>query len=164
MPLPTNIGHTILVGIGATAFMDAWLLLQRRMGLPSASFALVGRWVAGMPQGQFVHVAIAQAPPQRFELALGWLIHYAVGIAYTALLVAAQGDPWLQQPTYGPALACGLVTVLVPLFVMQPAMGAGFAATKTSAPLKNALRSLANHAVFGSGLYVAAAFIAAVTR
>ena len=40
------------------------------------------------------------------------------------------------------------------------AMGAGFLALKTPTPLKNALRSLANHTVFGAGLYVAAAALA----
>lgn len=39
---------------------------------------------------------------------------------------------------------------------MQPAMGSGFAARRTATPLKNCLRSLVNHAVFGSGLYLAA--------
>jgi hypothetical protein len=39
-------------------------------------------------------------------------------------------------------------------------MGSGFLASKTPAPLKNCLRNLANHAVFGAGLYLAAAALA----
>jgi hypothetical protein len=35
-------------------------------------------------------------------------------------------------------------------------MGAGIASSRTPAPLTNSLRSLANHAVFGLGLYVSA--------
>lgn len=45
---------------------------------------------------------------------------------------------------------------------MQPAMGAGIAAANTPTPWKNRLRSLANHAVFGLGLYLAAALLARI--
>lgn len=150
------IGHIALIGIGATAVMDAWLLLQSRLGAPTTSFALVGRWVGHFPRGRFAHAAISKAAPVEFELALGWLTHYLIGITYAGLLVVVQGTAWLEQPTYLPALAVGVITVAAPWFVMQPAMGAGFAATKTPTPLKNSLRSLANHAVFGTGLYLAA--------
>lgn len=157
-------GHIALVGIGATAVMDAWLLLLSRLGVPTTSFALVGRWVGHLPRGRYAHAAISKAEPVAFELGLGWLTHYLIGIAYAGLLVAAQGTAWLEQPTFLPALVVGVVTVAAPWFVMQPAMGAGFAATKTPAPLKNCLRSLANHAVFGTGLYLAAAAFARAAR
>lgn len=154
--------HIVFVGIGATAVMDAWLLVLSRLGVPTASFALVGRWVGHMPRGRFAHAAIAQAPSVRHELGLGWLTHYAIGIAYAALLVAVQGSAWLAQPTLLPALAIGVATVAAPWFVMQPAMGSGFLASRTPAPLKNSLRNLINHAVFGAGLYLAAAVLAGV--
>lgn len=57
-------------------------------------------------------------------------------------------------------MAFGAVTVVAPWFLMQPAMGAGFLALKTATPLKNNLRSLANHSVYGAGLYAAAAAMA----
>ncbi|RZI87504.1 MAG: DUF2938 family protein, partial [Pseudomonas sp.] len=43
-----------------------------------------------------------------------------------------------------------------PLCILQPAMGAGWFASKTPAPLRNSLRSVATHLVFGSGLYATA--------
>ena len=151
--------QAVLVGIGATAVMDAWLLLLSRLGVPTASLALVGRWVGHMAGGQWTHTAIAKAPPVRHERGLGWFTHYLIGIGYAALLLATQGSAWLRQPSLWPALAFGLATVAAPWFVMQPAMGSGVMASKTSAPLKNALRNLANHAVFGTGLYLAAAVL-----
>ncbi len=157
------IGQITLVGVGATAVMDAWLALLSRLGVPTASFAMVGRWIGHMPRGQFAHAAIAKAPSVRHELSLGWLTHYAIGIAYAALLVATQGGVWLEQPTFLPALAVGVATVAAPWFVMQPATGSGFLASKTPAPLRSCLRNLANHAVFGTGLYLAAAALAGVT-
>lgn len=146
-------------GIVATAVMDLWLLGLARLGVATTDWRLVGRWVACMRQGRFAHASIAQAPAIRGEHALGWVTHYAVGIAYGLVLVAFTGAHWLEQPAVLPALAFGLASVAMPLFVMQPAMGAGFAAAKTATPWRNRLRALANHGVFGLGLYLAAAAI-----
>lgn len=157
---PILVFQTVLVGVLATAVMDAWLWLLQRLGVPTAGFAMVGRWVGHMARGRLMHAAIARAAPVRFELALGWLTHYLIGIAYAVLLVALCGADWLAQPSWPAALVFGLATVAAPWFVMQPAMGAGVLALKTPTPLKNALRSLANHAVFGTGLYLAATAIA----
>lgn len=162
MPSIEDVGLSIIIGVGATALMDAWLLFLSRLGVPTTDWRLVGRWVGLMPQGRFAHSSIAKEPPVRGEHALGWLTHYAVGIAYSASLLAFVGAAWTQRPTALPAVVFGLVTVAVPLFVMQPAMGSGFAASKTGTPLKNCLRSLANHAVFGLGMYAAAAVLAFV--
>jgi hypothetical protein len=67
-----------------------------------------------------------------------------------------RGADWLANPTVLPALAFGIASVAAPWFVMQPAMGAGIASSKTPTPWKNRARSLANHTVFGIGLYLAA--------
>ena len=155
---------TVALGIGATAVMDLWLWMLKRIGVPTGSFALVGRWVGHFRHGQFTHKAIGKAQPIPGELALGWLTHYATGLAYAGLLVAIVGMPWLDRPTLLPAVIFGIATVLAPLFVMQPAMGAGFAASKTSTPAINCLRSLANHTVFGAGLFLSATAFAWVSR
>jgi hypothetical protein len=151
-----------LVGIGATAIMDLWLALLRRLGMATQPMAFIGRWVGHLFRGRLSHAAISRAEPVVGESAWGWLTHYAIGIAFAALLVGLLGSAWLSRPSVGPALAVGLFTVLAPLGVMQPAMGAGFFASKTPTPLKNCLRSLANHTVFGLGLYLSAAALALV--
>ncbi len=154
----------MLIGIGATAVMDAWLLLLKHLGVPTLNFAFIGRWVGHLFRGQFAHAAIAKAVPIRGELAWGWLTHYAVGMAFATVLVGLQGADWVRSPTLLPALAMGVCTVAAPLLVMQPAMGSGFAASRTPTPLKNCLRSLANHTVFGFGLYLSALAIALISR
>lgn len=162
--LPQDIPLTVLIGIGATAVMDAWLVLLQRLGVPTLNFAFVGRWVGHLLRGQFVHASIAKAAPVRGELAWGWVTHYAVGVVFATVLVGLQGTQWLRSPSLLPALAVGICTVAAPLFVMQPAMGSGFAASRTPTPIKNCLRSLANHTVFGLGLYLSARVIALISQ
>jgi len=149
-------GRIVLTGLGATLAMDAWLLLLRRAGVKTLDFALVGRWAGHALRGRWQHEAIARATPIRAEGALGWSIHYGVGIAFAGLLVAIMGTGWLREPGLPSALGFGLGTVVVPLFIMQPAMGAGIASSNTPNPIANVVKSMATHAVFGAGLYFAA--------
>lgn len=159
-----EISRIILIGIGATAVMDIWLACIKRLGIPTLNFSLLGRWTGHLVRGQVVHVAISKADPIPGELAWGWFAHYAVGIAFAAVFAALRGMEWTLNPTLLPAILFGVITVLVPLFVMQPAMGAGFASSKTPTPMKNCARSLVGHAVFGLGLYLSAALVAAIAR
>jgi hypothetical protein len=159
MTLPQEVIQVVLIGIGATAFMDVWLAILKRIGVQTLNFALIGRWVGHLSRGKFAHASIGQAQPVAGERLLGWLTHYAVGIAFAGLLVTLQGPDWMLSPTFLPAIAVGLCSVVAPLFVMQPAMGAGFAASRTPTPSKNRIRSVTNHAIFGLGLYLAAVAI-----
>lgn len=161
-PFPLVV-RAIAIGIGATVVMDGWLLALRRAGLPILDFAMLGRWAGHLAHGRFLHADIRRAAPVGGERALGWLVHYAVGIGWAAALVFVQGAAWLQGPTLLPALAWGVATVVAPLFVLQPAMGAGVASSRTATPLKNVLRSLANHTVFGLGLFLGAVALARLT-
>jgi len=148
--------HAVTIGIGATVLMDIWILLLKHWGIPTLNFMLLGRWIGHMPQGRWAHDGIAKAAPVRGELALGWFVHYLTGIGFALLLAWLAGPNWVHAPTLLPALAFGIGTVVIPFFVMQPAMGAGIASSRTATPYLNRLRSLANHAVFGLGLYAAA--------
>jgi hypothetical protein len=151
-----DVVKVVVVGIGATAVMDAWSQALRHLSVPTLDYALVGRWVGHMRQGKFAHASIGQATVIPCERALGWIIHYLTGIAFAALLAAMQGVSWLQAPSWMPAITVGLATAIMPLFVMQPAMGAGVMASRTPTPLKNCLRSIATHVIFGAGLYLSA--------
>jgi hypothetical protein len=163
MTLLQEIIEAVLVGIGATAFMDVWLAILKRFGIQTLNFALIGRWVGHLWRGKFAHASIGKAQPIAGELLWGWLTHYAVGIAFAGILIVLQGAAWMRSPTFLPAIAMGVCSVMAPFFVMQPAMGAGFAASKTPTPLKNRIRSVANHVVFGLGLYLSAVIIEVTT-
>lgn len=149
--------NTIVTGVLATLTMDAWGILRRPLlGWPVADYRLIGRWVAHLFRGTFRHEAIGRAAPVPGESTLGWVIHYATGLAFAAAMFAIAGDDWAHAPTLAPALAFGLATVLFPFLVMQPAMGLGIAASRTPRPATARLQSLLTHAVFGAGLHLGA--------
>lgn len=151
--------RVVLVGIGATVVLDVWSMILKGLGVPTLDYALVGRWAGHLCRGRFAHASIAKAKSIPGESPLGWAIHYAVGIVFAALLAGICGAAWLHDPAWLPALAVGVATVMVPWFVMQPAMGAGVASSRTPTPMKNRMRSLAMHAVFGGGLYLSAVLL-----
>jgi hypothetical protein len=153
----------VLTGVGATMIADLWTLARRRMfGVPLPDFALVGRWVAHMVRGRFRHDSMAAAGKVRFESVTGWSVHYIIGIAFACLLPLIWSLEWFRHPTWGPAVIVGIGTVVAPFFVMQPAMGAGIAASRTARPRAARFHSLVLHAMFGLGLYLAGVAVSSV--
>ncbi|HET9337330.1 MAG TPA: DUF2938 domain-containing protein [Sphingomicrobium sp.] len=149
--------RVVSLGVGATLVMDGWSLgLRRLLGISTLDYRLVGRWVGHFPKGRFTHDPIVQSPPVAGEKWFGWVAHYAIGIGFAWAFSLLMVPDWFDSPTPQPPILFGLVTVLVPFLVMQPALGFGVAASRTPDPLSARLRSLATHAVFGLGLYLSA--------
>ena len=153
--LALSLISAILIGLGATLTTDLWaLFLNRAFKIPAPNYCLVGRWLRTMPEGIFRHSNIAFAPQKSAECTVGWIAHYMIGITFAIAFVVLAGNNWLQHPTLIPAIIFGVVTVLMPFFIMQPSFGLGLAASKTSNPAQARLRSLMNHIAFGVGLYL----------
>jgi hypothetical protein len=152
--------ETVLIGIGATVCIDLWALFARTaFGVQSLDYCLLGRWVLHMPAGRIMHDNIATSPAKAHECGMGWASHYSIGVAFAMLFVLLVPEAWLGQPTLLPALAFGIVTVVVPFFTLQPALGLGVASSRTRHPAAARLRSLTTHAVFGAGLYLSASLL-----
>jgi hypothetical protein len=149
-----------LSGAGATASVDVWALVRRHaFGVPLPNYAFVGRWFAHLARGRVRHDSIAAAPVVGAERAIGWCTHYLIGVAFAFLLPAFWGAEWIRNPSLLPALIVGVATVTAPFLVMQPAMGAGIAASRTPRPNAARLQSLITHAMFGLGLYFAGTLV-----
>ena len=145
----------VLIGAGATLFIDLWALFLRRVfDIRSLDYCLLGRWVLYLPRGTIVHQSITATPRKRHECTVGWTTHYLIGTGFALLFVLIASRGWLERPTLLPALAFGIATVIVPFFTMQPSFGLGVAASKTPHPNKARIKSLMTHTVFGVGLYV----------
>ncbi len=150
-----------LVGCGATLCMDGWAVLQKKLlGIPSLNYALVGRWVLGMPRGIMVHRPITASAAMKGGTPAGWVLHYLIGIGLAYVPVLMSGTAWLASPSPGIALLTGLCSVAAPFLMMQPALGFGIAASKTPRPMKVRALSLLAHLMFGAGLYLAAQAVA----
>lgn len=144
----------VIVGVVATMLADLWSYVRKHvLGIQPLDYGLVGRWLAGLPRGVFHHTAIADAAPVKGEQIVGWSAHYLIGISFAGVLIACWGLDWSRQPQIGPALLVGIATVSAPMLLMQPAMGAGFAASNMPRPWFARLNSLVMHSVFGLGLY-----------
>ena len=151
----------LVMGVAAAALMDAWgLVLRRGFGIPTLDYAMLGRWIGNIPRGRFAHARMSAAEPVPGERPLGWLAHYAIGVAFAVVLLVGWGLDWARSPSLVPALIVGLGTIIAPWFVMQPAMGAGIAGSRTPNPAATRLRNLGTHAVYGIGLYVSALILA----
>ena len=148
------LGRAIVIGVGATALLDLWaLLLNRTLGLPLPNWAMVGRWFAHLPRGRLSHDDIAKSEPVAGELAIGWICHYLVGIAFAGIVLAIAGAGWARNPTLLPALIVGWATIGCGWFILQPGMGMGIAASKKPNASQIRFLNFVSHTLFAIGLY-----------
>ena len=149
--------NSLVIGIGGTIAMDLWaLLLSAVFGLPKPNWGLVGRWFAHLSKGTLFHKDITVAEPIPNETALGWTFHYAIGILYAGILIVFAGREWHSNPTFLPAWIVGLVTVAAGWFILQPGMGAGWAASLRPNPMQIRALNLISHTVFAAGMFATA--------
>ena len=153
--------RSLIMGCVATAAMDVWaMILKWSVGLPPANWTLIGRWFAHVPKGRIFHEDIGQAESVPFETAIGWFAHYAIGVLYAGILLVLVGPDWMAAPTPLPALIIGWVTVGAGWFLLQPGMGAGWAASKRANKWQIRFLNIVAHTIFAGGLFGAALALA----
>jgi hypothetical protein len=106
-----------------------------------------------MRDGKFTHKSIGSSPPIVHESILGWVFHYVVGCIYAALYLAYVNIAHVGQPTLVSAVLFGLVTILSPWLLMQPALGLGICASKAPRPTLVRMQNVIIHTIFGLVLY-----------
>jgi hypothetical protein len=148
-----NLLEIVASGVAACMFLDIWQqVLRFASGLPATNWGLVGRWFVHAGRGRFFHDAIAKEPPERNEVSIGWIGHYAVGLVYGFVYVGLMRQILGIPPSLANGLIFGALSVVVPWFFFMPAMGVGVLARKAPAPTTARLQALASHTVFGLGL------------
>lgn len=149
--------QSVISGVFATIVLDLWQrLLFAVAGIPPANWGLIGRWFAHMPRGRFVHDAIAEAEPVSGEAKIGWTLHYLIGIAYGLVYVGLIVHGLDSRPSLLNGFVFGLASVVIPWFLMQPALGLGVMGRRTPKPWIPSLTALANHCLYGVALYLGA--------
>jgi hypothetical protein len=149
--------RSIVVGAGATAAMDLWALaLCALFGLALPNWAMVGRWFAHVAKGRVYHKNIADSAPVANELAIGWFSHYTTGIVYAGVLIVIAGREWVENPTFLPAWILGMITIGAGWFILQPGMGAGWAASLRPNPNKIRILNILAHTAFAAGMFCTA--------
>lgn len=149
------ISQAIFIGLTATAVMDLVALVKKRVfRIPSLDYALVGRWIGHIPRGRLLHEDIKQASNITGEAAIGWAIHYLIGILFAAIFLGLNGGTGDGVQGLLAAVLFGAATVLAPFLLLQPAMGLGIAARHAPLPWKARMRSLSTHILFGFGLWL----------
>ena len=125
-----TIYYGFFMGLCATLAMDLWAVIQHRIwNFPLPNWAMPGRWFAYLSHGRFFHQDIGQTKEIPNELALGWLFHYGVGVAYGTVFLLIVGAEWLMQPDFLSAWIFALVTIAAGWFILLPGMGLGLART-----------------------------------
>lgn len=152
----TILMYSVAIGVGATMLIDLWAVLRAAwFNVAKPNYGLLGRWVMGLVRGRLRLDPLATTRACPGEMVFGWIAHYVIGIMFATILLASSGPAWLDQPTLAPAMIVGIGTVAAPFLLMQPAMGAGIAASRTRNPWSARLQSVITHSIFGIGLYVA---------
>lgn len=142
------------MGITATVAVDLWATFANKMlGWPRTNWGMVGRWIGHMRNGQFAHTPIGASPPIVHEEILGWVFHYVIGGLYAAMYLLYVNVAQLGRPTLASAVVFGLVTILSPWLLMQPALGLGVCASKAPSPTLVRVQNLIIHTIFGLALY-----------
>lgn len=126
--------------------MDSWSLCQKLiLKIPPLNYALVGRWILWLPQGKFRHHTILSASQIRGENLTGWVFHYLTGILFAVIPLLLNGRGWLHEPSLFTGVLTGLLTMIAPFLILQPALGFGIAASRTPHPWLARLLSLITH-------------------
>lgn len=149
-----------LTGVGATLVMDLWSLFQKHvLKIAPLNYALLGRWILWVFKGKLWHKTIFFAAPLRGEYLTGWVSHYLTGVVFAFIPLILSGSFWSEKPSLLMSIFTGLLTLLFPFLLLQPALGFGFAASRAPRPWTARLFSLLTHMAYGVGLYLTGLFV-----
>jgi hypothetical protein len=155
MPVESYILQACVAGIFATAVLDLWQrLLHAVAGIPPANWAFIGRWFAYLPRGQLVHRPIGASLAVPGELALGWTLHYLIGLVYGFAYVGLMAYGLDRAPTLLNGAAFGAASVVIPWFILQPGLGIGVMGRLAPNPAVPIFNALVAHVIYGIALFI----------
>ena len=150
----------IAVGIFSCLLFDLWQRIFKLLtGIPPSNWAMVGRWLVNLIKNRQVFVNnITAIKSYESELLIGWLFHYFVAILYAVIYFLLM-EMNILNPGFFDGLIFGIISVTVPWFFFQPALGNGMLASKTPEPIKVCLLALMMHTIFGIAIGIGFQFL-----
>jgi hypothetical protein len=150
----------IAVGVFSCVVFDLWQRVFKLLtGIPPSNWAMVGRWLLNLIKNQQVFVNnITAIKSYESELPIGWIFHYFVAILYAVVYFLLMEIKMLN-PGFSDGLIFGIISVIVPWFFFQPALGNGLLASKTPEPLKVCMLALMMHTIFGIAIGIGFQFL-----
>lgn len=145
--------QSIVLGVFATMTMDLINWAGKRLKVhKGGSYRLIGRWFIGFSRGRFRYGNILESPPQRYELQVGFVAHYLIGIALGYLYFFSSAWFGLAAQNLKWSLGYGTLTNVLPWLIMFPAFGFGFFALKGPSDNTMLRSSFLNHLAYGAAL------------
>jgi hypothetical protein len=146
----------VLTGIVSTLLMDIGSGILRAQGLiAGVPPPLVGKWLVSAVKGQIIVKDIRTSSGKLVPILNFLIFHYIIGIALTGIfyffIVWKKIRP---LPIYLP-LFFGLITSILPLFFMYPAMGFGLMGLNGPPEYRLIPTSVIGHLFYGVGLSLA---------
>ena len=155
MSLGTFVLQACVAGLFATLGLDLWQrLLFAVAKIPPANWGLIGRWFAYLPRGRLMHRPIGDTPPVKGEAAIGWSMHYLIGLAYGFAYLGLMVFGLDRAPTLLNGLVFGAASVVIPWFILQPGLGIGMMGRLAPNPWVPPVNALTSHLLYGAALFV----------
>ena len=143
-------------GFIGSVFMDIAEARMSKFGLSSGvTGEYIGRWVNGLINGVVRHKNIADTAPARNELRIAQVFHFVVGGGVVALFY-----PFFLE-VIGPgssashlllATIFGLITCILPWFILMPSFGWGLFGINAPGGSKTVISPVLSHIAYGFGI------------
>ena len=143
-------------GLFGAVLMDLIESFMARFGISSGvSAGYIGRWVYGILDGVFVHQDIRSTDPKDNEKRLGQIFHFIIGggvvglfyPVFLMLVVPAEPINHLLMATL-----FGLITCVLPWFILLPSFGWGWFGNKTPFKSQPLISPILSHLPYGFGI------------
>ncbi|MGD2118294.1 MAG: DUF2938 family protein, partial [Chromatiales bacterium] len=147
---------SVIGGFVGSVFMDVTEAMMGKFGISSGvSGAYIGRWVKGLTNGIFRHRNIVDATPVKNETLIAQIFHYLVGGGVVALFYPIFLEA-IGQGTgsnhFALASIFGLVTSVLPWFILMPSFGWGMFGRNAPAGSKPVISPILSHIPYGFGI------------
>ena len=143
-------------GFVGSVFMDVTEAKMAKIGISSGvTGQYIGRWVNGLINGVFKHQNIANAAPANNEILIAQVFHFVVGGGIVALFYPLfLGVTGLGSSSNHLFLATifGLITSILPWFILMPSFGWGIFGTNAPSGSKPVISPILSHIPYGFGI------------